>query len=185
MRHWAKLLALGVVVVLAVAIATIAWVAMRARDPTHFAAGTRVDLANYEAPDPTGVPRALAGADAITRGQYLTRAAECVACHTAPGGKRFAGGRAFRLPFGTLYSSNITPDSETGIGDWSAEDFVAALHEGVSKDGKYLYPAFPYPSYTLLTRKDVLAIKEICSLLNRCDTSRLRTIWRFRSISAT
>jgi mono/diheme cytochrome c family protein len=154
MRHWAKLLALGVVLAVA-----IAWVALRPRDPTHFAAGTQVDLANYEAPDPTGVPPALAGADAITRGQYLTRAADCVACHTASGGKKFAGGRAFKLPFGTLYSSNITPDRDTGIGDWSDEDFVRALHKGVGKDGKYLYPAFPYPSYTLLTRDDVLAIK--------------------------
>ena len=95
----------------------------------------------------------------MARGDYLTRAADCVACHTAPGGKQFAGGRAFKLPFGTLYSPNITPDRETGIGDWSDEDFVRAMHEGVGRDGKYLYPAFPYPSYTLMTRNDVLTIK--------------------------
>jgi mono/diheme cytochrome c family protein len=157
MRRWTKLLALGVVVVLA--IAAVAGVALRPRDPTHFAAGARVELANYNAPDPTGVPPTLAGGDAITRGQYLTRAADCVACHTAPRGKQFAGGRAFKLPFGTLYSPNITPDRETGIGGWSDEDFVRALHEGVGRDGRYLYPAFPYPSYTLMTRNDVLAIK--------------------------
>jgi len=98
MRRWTKLLALGVVVVLA--IAAVAGVALRPRDPTHFAAGARVELANYNAPDPTGVPPTLAGGDAITRGQYLTRAADCVACHTAPRGKQFAGGRAFKLPFG-------------------------------------------------------------------------------------
>jgi mono/diheme cytochrome c family protein len=157
MRRWTKLLALGVVVVLA--IAAVAGVALRPRDPTHFAAGARVELANYNAPDPTGVPPTLAGGDAITRGQYLTRAADCVACHTAPRGKQFAGGRAFKLPFGTLYSPNITPDRETGIGGWSDEDFVRALHEGVGRDDRYLYPAFPYPSYTLMTRNDVLAIK--------------------------
>jgi mono/diheme cytochrome c family protein len=156
MSRWTKFLALAVVVM---AIATVAWVALRPRDPTHFAAGARVELANYNASDPTGVPPALAGADVATQGQYLTRAADCVACHTAPGGKQYAGGRAFKLPFGTLYSPNITPDKETGIGDWTDEDFVRALHEGVGRDGKYLYPAFPYPSYTLMTRSDVLAIK--------------------------
>ena len=93
------------------------------------------------------------------RGEYLTRAADCAACHTAPGGKQFAGGRAFKLPFGTLYSPNITADKETGIGDWSDDDFFRALHKGIGKDGKYLYPAFPYPSYTLMTRNDALAIK--------------------------
>jgi hypothetical protein len=65
------------------------------------------------------------------RGEYLTRAGDCVACHTAPHGKPFAGGRAFKLPFGTLYSPNITPDEETGIGDWSDDDFVRALHQGI------------------------------------------------------
>jgi mono/diheme cytochrome c family protein len=157
MKRWTKLLALGVVVVLAIVAVT--WVVLRPRDPTHFAAGTRVELVDYKAADPTGVPPALAGADALTRGEYLTRAADCAACHTAPGGKQFAGGRAFKLPFGTLYSPNITPDKETGIGNWNDEDFVRTLHEGVGKDGKYLYPAFPYPSYTLMTRNDVLAIK--------------------------
>jgi mono/diheme cytochrome c family protein len=95
----------------------------------------------------------------VARGEYLTRAADCVACHTAPGGKPFAGGMAFPLPFGSLYSTNITPDKDTGIGAWSDEDFVKALHEGVGRDGKHLYPAFPYTSYTLMTRSDVLAVK--------------------------
>ena len=103
---------------------------------------------------------ALAGADLIARGEYLTRAADCAACHTAPGGKPFAGGLAFKLPMiGTLYSTNITPDLETGIGDWSDDEFVRALHEGIGKDGEHLYPAFPYASYTLMTRDDALAIK--------------------------
>jgi hypothetical protein len=78
-------------------------------------------------------------------GEYLTRAADCVACHTAPHGKPFAGGRAFKLPFGTIYSPNIRPDKQTGIGDWSDDDFVRALHEGISRDGEHLYPAFSLP----------------------------------------
>ena len=157
MRRGMKLAALAVVILVAAAAA--GWLALHARDPTQFADATRVDLANYQGPNPTGVPPLLAGADPVARGQYLTRAADCVACHTAPKGTPFAGGRAFKLPFGTLYSTNITPDIESGIGGWGDEDFVRALHEGIRKDGEHLYPAFPYPSYTLLTRGDVLAIK--------------------------
>jgi mono/diheme cytochrome c family protein len=152
-----KLLAFAIIVVAVVAGA--GWFVLHARDPTEFAGGSRVVLADYKGPDPTGVPAALAGADPLARGEYLTRAADCAACHTAPGGKQFAGGRAFKLPFGTLYSPNITADKETGIGDWSDDDFVRALHKGIGKDGKYLYPAFPYPSYTLMTRNDALTIK--------------------------
>jgi mono/diheme cytochrome c family protein len=95
----------------------------------------------------------------ISKGEYLTRAADCVACHVAPGGKPYAGGLSFKLPFGTLYSPNITPDKETGIGNWTDDEFVSALQKGVGKDGKHYYPAFPYTSYTLMPREDILAIK--------------------------
>lgn len=95
----------------------------------------------------------------ISKGEYLTRAADCVACHVVPGGKPFAGGLEFKLPFGTLYSPNITPDKETGIGNWTDDEFVSALQKGVGKDGKHYYPAFPYTSYTLMPREDILAIK--------------------------
>jgi mono/diheme cytochrome c family protein len=97
--------------------------------------------------------------DLIARGKYLVTAADCAACHNVPGGKPFAGGFAFHLPFGTIYSTNITPDKETGIGDWSDDDFVRALHQGVAKDGSHLYPAFPYASYTGLSRDDAVAMK--------------------------
>lgn len=138
----------------------VAWCWLRTGDPTSFAAGTRVELTDFQGANPSGVPSALAEADLITRGEYLTRAADCAACHTAPGGKPFAGGLAFKLPMiGTLYSTNITPDVETGIGDWSDDEFVRALHKGIGKDGENLYPAFPYTSYTLMTREDALAIK--------------------------
>lgn len=114
--------------------------------------------------DPTpGTAPVLAGAPAsaskIVRGAYLAKAADCVACHTVSGGKPFAGGLPFKLPFGTLYSSNITADQKTGIGNYSDDDFVRALHDGVRHDGKRLYPAFPYTSYSLLSREDALAIK--------------------------
>lgn len=95
----------------------------------------------------------------VERGRYLTAAADCAACHTTPGGKPFAGGVAFELPFGTIYSTNITADVATGIGAWSDDAFVRALHKGVGRDGRNLYPAFPYTSYTGLARDDAVAIK--------------------------
>ncbi|EIK97168.1 cytochrome c family protein [Pseudomonas sp. M47T1] len=106
-----------------------------------------------------GASAQAADAQLIAKGEYLTRAADCEACHTTPGGKPFTGGLAFQLPFGTLYSPNITPDTATGIGSWSDDDFVSALQKGVGKDGKHYYPAFPYTSYTLMPREDILAIK--------------------------
>ena len=80
------------------------------------------------------------------RGRYLVNAGDCAACHTADGGRPFAGGRAIPTPFGTIYSTNITPDPDTGIGKWSDTDFYRAMHEGLGAKGLHLYPAFPYPS---------------------------------------
>jgi mono/diheme cytochrome c family protein len=115
--------------------------------------------AAYSGADPTGVPAELAGASLLARGEYLTRAADCEACHTNKGGARLAGGRPFVLPFGTLYSPNITPDVDTGIGSWSDADFLRAVHRGIARDGTRLYPAFPYAAYTFLADNDVAAIK--------------------------
>jgi mono/diheme cytochrome c family protein len=147
-----------VVIVLAIA-GGVSWLLLRTHGAMSFASGAPVDLSQYRGPDPTGVPPALAKADLVRRGEYLARAGDCVTCHTAPDGKAFAGGYAFKLPFGTIYSPNITPNSQTGIGDWSDADFLRAMHDGIGKNGEYLYPAFPYPYYTLLTDNDVLAIK--------------------------
>src|ERR1700683_3072179 len=97
---------------------------------------------------------ATSSANAIGRGEYLARAGDCIACHTTPGGNLFAGGRAMPTPFGTLYSSNITPDRETGIGKWSADEFYAMMHTGRSPDGGLLYPAMPFGAYTQVTRGD-------------------------------
>jgi mono/diheme cytochrome c family protein len=101
----------------------------------------------------------------VAKGEYLTKAGDCAACHTARGGKPFAGGRAFELPFGTIYSTNITPDQETGIGRWSDAEFVRALHRGIGRYGEGLYPAFPHTAYTLLSTDDVLAIRAYLSIL--------------------
>jgi mono/diheme cytochrome c family protein len=92
------------------------------------------------------------------RGAYLVAVGDCVACHTAIGGAPFAGGRAIETPFGTVYSSNLTPDAATGLGAWSRDDFWRALHEGRSRDGRRLYPAFPYPNFTRVTREDADAM---------------------------
>jgi mono/diheme cytochrome c family protein len=94
----------------------------------------------------------------IARGEYLARAGDCVACHTEPTGKPFAGGRAMPTPFGALYVPNITPDDETGIGRWTADEFYRMMHTGVSRDGTLLYPAMPFAQYTKVTRADCDAI---------------------------
>jgi len=94
----------------------------------------------------------------FNRGKALATAGDCVACHTAPGGQPFAGGLALQTPFGAIMTPNLTPDDATGIGRWSKDNFARAMHEGRRPDGVYLYPAFPYPYYTKVSRQDVDAI---------------------------
>src|SRR5437868_5933724 len=106
-----------------------------------------------------GPTRADVKFDVLERGRYLTAAGDCYACHTPAGGKPFQGGRPIETPFGTIYSANITPDRQTGIGAWSDDDFYRAVHEGISIDGSRLYPAFPYPYFTHVRREDVDAIR--------------------------
>jgi mono/diheme cytochrome c family protein len=127
--------------------------------PMAFAGGSTVSLADYKEANPTGVPASLANADVVKRGEYLARAADCLACHTAPGGQDYAGGLGIELPFGTLYTTNITADKDTGIGNYSDQEFLNAVQRGIRKDGTRLYPAMPYPSYTYMTDADALAIK--------------------------
>ena len=150
--------AILVVAAIVIAIGVFAWRTFT-RGPLEFAGGSTVALADYHEANPTGVPASLAKADIIKRGEYLAKAADCMVCHTAPGAAEYAGGLAFPLPFGTLYSTNITADKDTGIGNYSDQDFLAAVQRGVRKDGARLYPAMPYTSYTLMTDADVLAIK--------------------------
>jgi mono/diheme cytochrome c family protein len=156
---------LGVAIILLMVAGIVAWRLLLLPGPLAFAGGTQVALASYQGASPAGVPGTLANADLVTRGKYLTQAADCAACHTAPGGVPYAGGLPFKLPFGTLYTPNITPDRETGIGAWSDAQFLRAMHKGIAADGTRLYPAFPYASYTLLTDDDVLAIRAYLATL--------------------
>ena len=94
----------------------------------------------------------------VARGKYLADAGDCVSCHTRKGGTPFTGGVAFPTPFGAIYSTNITPDNETGIGTWTAADLRRAMHEGIAPGGKHLFPAFPYTAFTKVTDQDVDAI---------------------------
>jgi mono/diheme cytochrome c family protein len=107
-------------------------------------------------PDERGAPAPAGKGDdtQIGRGEYLALVGDCLACHTVRGGRPYAGGLPIPTPFGTLYTPNITPDPATGIGKWTADDFWRALHDGIGKDGSYLYPAFPYTNYTKVTRAD-------------------------------
>ena len=132
---------------------------VRGPGPLDFAGAKTVAPADYKEGDPTGVPASMRHASLLERGKYLTEAADCVVCHTAPGGKQYAGGFAFKLPFGTMYSTNITPDKETGIGNYTDQEFLDAMHRGIRRDGARLYPAMPYTSYTYVTDADALAIK--------------------------
>jgi mono/diheme cytochrome c family protein len=102
-------------------------------------------------------PRSVAP-DLITKGRMLAGGDFCAECHTARGGAPYAGGYPMSTPFGTIYSSNITPDPDTGIGTWSEVAFARAMREGVAQDGSLLYPAFPYDHFTRLSDEDVAAL---------------------------
>jgi mono/diheme cytochrome c family protein len=104
-------------------------------------------------------------AEDIARGKALTEASGCASCHTADPAKPFAGGKRIDTPFGGVYSLNLTPDRDTGLGAWSDDDFYRALRFGVARDGSRYYPAFPYPNFTKLTRQDILAIRAYLATL--------------------
>ena len=152
---------IAVIVIAAITIGIIGIFAWRTFNPgpLAFAGGSTVALADYRETNPTGVPADLAKADIVKRGEYLAKAADCLVCHTTKDGDAFAGGLPFPAPSGTLYSTNITADKDTGIGNYSDQDFLDAVQRGVRKDGARLYPAMPYTSYTFMTDADVLAIK--------------------------
>src|ERR1700688_4701204 len=104
-------------------------------------------------------------AETLARGKALAIAGGCAACHTADPAKPFAGGKRIDTPFGAIYSPNLTPDGETGLGSFSDEGFRPALRFGVAPDGSRYYPAFPYPNFTKLTRDDILAIRAYLATL--------------------
>lgn len=113
----------------------------------------RSAIASIERPNP-----ATFSPESVAKGETLAAVGHCMSCHTRPGGQPYAGGYGVNTPFGIIYGSNITPDSETGIGRWSLEAFSRAMHEGVSRDGSHLFPAFPYNAYTLVSDDDVKAL---------------------------
>ena len=118
-------------------------------------AGAWVSLMNVRDEVDVSTPFAQASSNTqVERGAYLARAGNCMGCHTARGGQDYAGGLGIATPFGTVYSTNLTPDERTGLGSWSPSHFWRALHNGRSKSGRLLYPAFPYTSYTQVTRED-------------------------------
>ena len=172
---------IAIVVIAAIVIVPIGAFAWRifGPGPLAFAGRSTVALTDYREASPTGVPADLAKADAIRRGEYLAKAADCMVCHTMPSGEAFAGGLAFPLPFGTLYSTNITPDNETGIGNYTDQDFLNAVRQGIRKDGARLYPAMPYTSYTFMIDADALAIKAYLFSLPAAQKQNQRDSLRF------
>lgn len=110
-------------------------------------------IAPIAPPDPASFDPAL-----VARGAALAGIGNCAVCHTRPGGPRYAGGLALPTPFGTIHVTNITPDPETGIGTWSEAAFIRAMREGIDREGRHLYPAFPYDYYTRVTDEDLRAI---------------------------
>src|SRR4051794_1093945 len=113
------------------------------------------DSARADAPSP----------ETIARGKALVEAADCASCHTADSAKPLAGGKRIDTPFGGIFSPNLTPDRETGLGLWTEDEFYRALHEGVARNGARYYPAFPYPNFTKITRDDVAAIRAFLGTL--------------------
>jgi mono/diheme cytochrome c family protein len=136
--------------------------AANARRASRMLAGGAIGLAavvagGFAVAQQTGAPAAPVD-PLVARGDYLARAGDCIACHTATGGKPFAGGLKFATPIGGIYSTNITPDPDTGIGKWTLDDFERAVRMGVRKSGDTMYPAMPYPSYARLTDDDMKAL---------------------------
>jgi mono/diheme cytochrome c family protein len=120
----------------------------------------------------SGEARAEHSAKTVARGKALTDAGDCASCHTADPAKPFAGGKRIDTPFGGIYSPNLTPDRDTGLGAWSDGEFYRALHNGVARDGSRYYPAFPYLNFTKLHRDDVVAIRAYLATLTPFRNTR-------------
>jgi mono/diheme cytochrome c family protein len=163
-RHWVAMLLGGLAVLILVLLLN-----FRGRDRIH------------DAP-----PLTPPSGESVARGAYLVRAGNCMTCHTERGGAPFAGGRAVETPFGTVYAGNLTPHAAAGIGAWSRDDFWRALHEGRSRDGRLLTPAFPYPEFTRVTRADADAmfdyLRSLAPVARANTPHRLR--WPYRTQAA-
>ena len=157
LRRWWWVLAMLVVVVSV-------WLALRSAGPLPVAPGQHAALA-----------AGLKDPALIERGAYLATVGDCAACHTARGGQLYAGGRSLATPFGDVPAPNITPDSATGIGQWSFDDFWRALHNGEGHQGEPLYPVFSYTSFTKVTRDDALAMFAYLQSLRAVNQPNLPT----------
>lgn len=133
----------------------------------------------------TSASIATAQTDTVQKGEYLARAGDCIACHSTADGQPFAGGLKMGTPLGNIYTTNITPDRETGIGNYSLADFDRALRRGVAKDGRRLYPAMPYPSYAKVTDEDIAALyaffmKGVAPVRQQNRASEISWPWNMR-----
>lgn len=145
-------LAILAVIVLLVALVIVTW-AWFALFPIRIHEPPPAPIAMLRMPIPDGPDAAV-----VRRGRYLAIAGDCASCHTRAGGRPFAGGLGLETPFGVIYSPNLTSDRDTGIGAWTSDQFFRALHDGVAPGGKHLYPALPYPHFTIVSRADSDAI---------------------------
>jgi mono/diheme cytochrome c family protein len=143
---------IGILILLLILIAAGSWVWFRSTEPNISDPPPGL-LSMLTEPIPNGP-----NADLIRRGRYLTIAGDCVSCHTSRGGRPFQGGLGLETPFGIIYSANLTSDRDNGIGAWTPEQFFRALHDGVAPGGKHLYPALPYPHFTIVSRPETDAI---------------------------
>ncbi|MDD0815103.1 cytochrome c [Curvibacter sp. HBC28] len=161
----------GLLVLVSVTLGLVAWVAWL---------NVRAELPVDEVMPPT------ASAQLVAQGAYLAKAGNCMACHTVQGGPPYAGGRGIETPFGVVYSSNLTPDEATGLGLWSPSHFWRAMHHGRSRDGRLLYPAFPYTEYTRVSRADSDALYAyLRSLPPVAQPNRAHDLgWPYRSQAA-
>jgi mono/diheme cytochrome c family protein len=132
-------------------------------------ASTLVAALNFR--DESTVEKFISSAALVERGRYLALVGNCAGCHTLPGSAAYAGGYGVPTPYGIIYASNLTPHKESGIGTWTSNDFWRALHNGRSKDGRFLYPAFPYTSYTKISQQDSNAIYAYLSSLPPSDAA--------------
>ncbi len=144
-------------------------------DASGPASGPNGSGPNASGPNASG----LQDAGPLAAGRYLVRIGDCAGCHALPGSTVLAGGRAIATPFGNVYSTNLTPDPKTGLGAWTPDDFWQAMHEGKSKDGRLLYPAFPYTSFTRITRADSDAIFAYLRSLPPVERARIAPDLRF------
>lgn len=186
MRRFFKSLGKLLLALLALSILTfvlMAWYGYRLGD-SYQSAANFVDAAVVNSPANTAA-NSVATDALLERGAYLVKLGDCMACHTKRGGPSFAGGRVMQSEFGQFITPNITPDKQTGIGSWSAEDFWNALHNGKGKEGRLLYPAFPFPNYTHITRMDADAmfayLRTLAPVVQENQPHQLDFPYRFRS----